>query len=116
MVLCFFFIQLGSDSENEGEPGTESEPVFSSQSLLISHPTRKCVFEFLRVIMTDSLTSNTTPKSLGVIDTISELSRNLFSLKLFGKPLCEIIALNSSTHFTSYYKFLNLMVNCRIFE
>lgn len=40
--------ELGSDSENEGEPGTESDPVFSSQSLLISHPTRKCVFEFLK--------------------------------------------------------------------
>ena len=65
--------------------------------------------------MTDSLTSNTTPKSLGVIDTISEVSRNLFSLKLFGKPQCEIIALNSSTHFTSYYKFSNIIVNGHIF-
>ena len=92
-IWCYVsFIQLGSDSENEGEPGAESEPVFSSQSLLISHPTRKCVFEFLRVIMTDSLTSNSSSKSLGVVDTILEVNRSLFSLKSL-EPLCERISL-----------------------
>ncbi|XP_078381850.1 WD repeat and FYVE domain-containing protein 3-like isoform X3 [Oculina patagonica] len=67
------FQELASDSENEWEPGTEAEPSsFSSKTLLITHPARKCVFEFLRVIMTDALTSPTSAKSLGVIDTILE--------------------------------------------
>ena len=68
------FTQLASDSENEGEPGTDAEPsMYSSRTLLITHPARKCVFEFLRVIMTDSLTSPTSAKSLGVIDAILEV-------------------------------------------
>ncbi|KAJ7361862.1 WD repeat and FYVE domain-containing protein 3 [Desmophyllum pertusum] len=54
------FQELASDSENDGE----AEPApFLSNTLLISHPARKCVFDFLRVIMTDSLTSPTSAKS-----------------------------------------------------
>ena len=41
--------------------------------------------------MTDSLTSNSSAKSLGVIDAILEVSRNLTSLKLLGKARIEII-------------------------
>ena len=53
---------------------------------MITHPARKCVFEFLRVIMTDSLTSPTSAKSLGVIDAILEVTKNLIYL-LTGHPV-----------------------------
>ena len=72
--LCFPNSQLASDSDNEVEPGTQFEPApYSSRTLLITHPARKCVFEFLRVIMTDSLTSPTAARGHGVIDAILEV-------------------------------------------
>lgn len=97
--LCVTYAQLASDSENEGEPGTEAEPSpFSSKTLLIAHPARKCVFEFLRVIMTDALTSPTSAKSLGVIDTILEVRKSIiFKVVLFFA--CWIFI----AHFTGIY-------------
>lgn len=72
------FFQLGSDSENEGESTGES-PVTREKRVLITHPARRCVFEFLRVIVTDSLTCNLSSKGSAVIDAVLEvrIRRNL---------------------------------------
>lgn len=59
-----------SDSEEIIE--NHCEAASSSQTLLITHPARKCVFEFLRVIMTDSLVSPTASKGQVIIDSILE--------------------------------------------
>ena len=57
-----------------------SEPSpFLSKTLLTTHPARKCVFEFLRVITTDSLTSPSAAKGQGVIDAILEVRENFTS-------------------------------------
>lgn len=60
------------DSEDE-ELFENHELVSSlSRTLLSTHPARKCVFEFLRVIMTDSLTLPTAYKGHIIIDSILE--------------------------------------------
>lgn len=82
-----------SDSEEIIE--NHCEAASSSQTLLITHPARKCVFEFLRVIMTDSLVSPTASKGQVIIDSILEVIyfsfvHNFFSsFPVYGDNILE---------------------------
>lgn len=76
----FLLYQLESDSDNERQRAAQSQSAAPclSKTMLITHPARKCVFEFLRVIMTDSLMSpSTASKGQGVIDAILEVRNKI---------------------------------------
>lgn len=79
-IWFILLYQLESDSDNERQRAAQSQSAASylSKTMLITHPARKCVFEFLRVIMTDSLMSpSTAAKGQGVIDAILEVRNKI---------------------------------------
>ena len=79
-IWFILLYQLESDSDNERKRAEQSKSAapYLSKTMLITHPVRKCVFEFLRVIMTDSLMSpSTAAKGQGVIDAILEVRNKI---------------------------------------